>query len=163
LVAAGYAGQKVVLLAATDQATINNMSEVAADMLRKVGINLDYQTTDFGSVLTRAKSREPVEKGGWSLYVSGYYGSSVISPAPHNWLHGKRYCFHRWLAGQPADRGFARPMAQRSQLGIRTGNRTGDAASRLPARALLPAWPVEGRYRLSPSGKRDSGWHGAIL
>ena len=85
---AGYAGQKVVLMAATDRAIINNMSEVAADMLRKVGINLDYQTTDFGSVLARANNREPVEKGGWSLYVSGYYGSSVISPAPHNWLRG---------------------------------------------------------------------------
>ena len=88
LAAAGYAGQKVVMMAATDRAIINNMSEVVADMLRKVGVNLDYQTTDFGSVLARANSREPVEKGGWSLYVSGYYGSSVISPAPHNWLRG---------------------------------------------------------------------------
>ncbi len=88
LAAAGYAGQKVVMMAATDRTIINNMSEVAADMLRKVGMNLDYQTTDFGSVLARANSRAPVEKGGWSLYVSGYYGSSVISPAPHNWLRG---------------------------------------------------------------------------
>ena len=88
LAAAGYAGQKVVLMAATDRAIINAMSEVAADMLRKAGMNVDYQTTDFGSVLARANSREPVERGGWSLYVSGYYGSSVISPAPHNWLRG---------------------------------------------------------------------------
>ncbi len=88
LAAAGYAGQRTVLMGGTDRPIINAMAEVAADMLRKVGMNVDYQPTDWGSVLSRANSREPVERGGWSLYITGYYGSSVVSPAPHNWLRG---------------------------------------------------------------------------
>ena len=86
--AAGYAGQRTVLLGGTDRPIINAMAEVAADMLRKVGMNLDYQAIDWGSVLQRSNSREPVEHGGWSLYVTGYVGASIVSPAPHNWLRG---------------------------------------------------------------------------
>ncbi len=85
---AGYAGERTVVLGGTDRPIISAMSEVAADMLRKVGMNVDYQAIDWGSVLVRSNSREPVERGGWSVYVTGYYGSSIVSPAPHNWLRG---------------------------------------------------------------------------
>jgi peptide/nickel transport system substrate-binding protein len=88
LAEAGYAGERTVVLGGTDRPIISAMSEVAADLLRKVGMNVDYQAIDWGSVLVRSNSREPVERGGWSLYVTGYYGASVVSPAPHNWLRG---------------------------------------------------------------------------
>ena len=43
LVAAGYRGEKVTFIAATDFAAINALCEVSADTFRKAGINLDYQ------------------------------------------------------------------------------------------------------------------------
>ena len=49
---AGYKGEKVLLMAPSDFPAINAMSEVAADMFRKLGMNLDYQAMDWGSMLT---------------------------------------------------------------------------------------------------------------
>ena len=57
----------MVYLAPTDLPSLNAISEVAADMFRKIGMNLDYVATDWGTVAQRFASREPLEKGGWSL------------------------------------------------------------------------------------------------
>ena len=49
LKAAGYKGEKVVLLAATDFPVLKAMSDVAADMLKQAGMNVDYVATDWGT------------------------------------------------------------------------------------------------------------------
>ena len=67
LAAAGYNGEKFVFLVPTDLPAINAMSEVAADVFRKLGMNMDYQTLDWATVATRLNSQEPLDKGGWSL------------------------------------------------------------------------------------------------
>ncbi|MFC3125444.1 hypothetical protein ACFOD4_10260 [Pseudoroseomonas globiformis] len=43
LKAPGYKGERVVLLGVTDPAFIHGLSEVAAHMLRKCGMNVDHQ------------------------------------------------------------------------------------------------------------------------
>jgi peptide/nickel transport system substrate-binding protein len=53
LAAAGYKGEKVTFIAATDFPAINALCEVSADMFRKAGFNLDYQAIDWGSVTQR--------------------------------------------------------------------------------------------------------------
>ena len=57
LEAAGYNGEKFVFLVPTDLPAINAMSEVAADVFRKLGMNMDYQTLDWATVATRLNSR----------------------------------------------------------------------------------------------------------
>ena len=47
LKAAGYNGEKVVLLAATDFPVLKAMSDVVADMLQRSGLNVDYIATDI--------------------------------------------------------------------------------------------------------------------
>ena len=37
------------------------MSEVVADIFRRLGMNLDYVATDWGTVLRRQANREPPE------------------------------------------------------------------------------------------------------
>jgi len=51
---AGYQGEKVVLLAATDSPYSGPASNVSADV--RVGMNVDYQAMDFGPVLKRRES-----------------------------------------------------------------------------------------------------------
>jgi peptide/nickel transport system substrate-binding protein len=75
LTAAGYAGERVVLMHPTDQTFYDAMSSVVSASLRKVGINVDDQAMDWGTVVQRRASTEPLEKGGWSLYTTG-------APAP---------------------------------------------------------------------------------
>ncbi|HWX46497.1 MAG TPA: ABC transporter substrate-binding protein [Roseomonas sp.] len=81
LAAAGYKGEKVVLLGATDPTFIHGLSEVAADMLRRCGMNVDYQLSDWGTLTARRSSKEPTEKGGWSCYMTALTGIDMANPA----------------------------------------------------------------------------------
>jgi peptide/nickel transport system substrate-binding protein len=80
---AGYAGQRVVIVSPTDFPVIGPLGNVTAEALRKIGMNVDLQEMDWGSVLQRRTSREPVEKGGWSMFhTTGpavSYSNPVIS------------------------------------------------------------------------------------
>ena len=72
---AGYTNQRLPILHATDQPFYNSASQVVVDQLRRVGLNVDDQAMDWGTVLQRRASREPLDKGGWSLFVS-------VTPVP---------------------------------------------------------------------------------
>jgi peptide/nickel transport system substrate-binding protein len=81
LVAAGYKGERVVLLAATDFPVLKAMSDVCADMLQKAGLNVDYQALDWGTVNQRRVKKDPVDQGGWSCFCTAWAGTDMINPA----------------------------------------------------------------------------------
>jgi peptide/nickel transport system substrate-binding protein len=72
---AGYNGERIVLLHTTDQPFYNAATLVVADALQRNGVNVDDQAMDWGTVLQRRASKEPLDKGGWSLFCS-------VSPIP---------------------------------------------------------------------------------
>ena len=76
----GYAGERVVLMHPTDQTFYNAMSQVVAQSLRQIGINLDEQSMDWGTVIQRRTSKEPLDKGGWSLFPAGYPAAEYRDP-----------------------------------------------------------------------------------
>lgn len=78
LKAAGYKGEKIVVLAASNYPTI---TEVAGDMLKRIGFNVDYQSLDWGTVVQRRASREAPEHGGWHIFFTFLGGPGNISPA----------------------------------------------------------------------------------
>lgn len=88
LMAAGYKGEPVVVLAATDYPSINAMAQVGGELMRKIGFNVDYQATDWGTVQQRRMSREPVGQGGWGVYVSFAAGLDMLNPALNHSLRG---------------------------------------------------------------------------
>jgi len=61
---------------------------VGADMLKQAGINVDVQSTDWGSVIQRRASRAPVDKGGWSVFFTSFFGIDQFTPATHLGLRG---------------------------------------------------------------------------
>ena len=79
--AAGYNGEKVVFLAATDYPALSAVCQVAADALRKSGLNVDYQALDWGTVQQRRTSKQPVAEGGWSLFIALGAGLDYFNPA----------------------------------------------------------------------------------
>ena len=87
LEAAGYRGEKVVLLVST-QPFFKQFNDVAADMMRKVGMDVDYQAMDFAAVIQRRASKKPPAEGGWSAFISAPPGVVVASPATNNLLRG---------------------------------------------------------------------------
>jgi peptide/nickel transport system substrate-binding protein len=77
---AGYSGQKAVIINPTDFPTIGPLGDITYDMLKKIGINAELQATDWGSVVQRRASKEPVEKGGWSIFHTWFTGGFILNP-----------------------------------------------------------------------------------
>jgi len=80
---AGYAGQKIAMLVATDYAQFKAIGEVAADAMAKIGINVDYVATDWGTMLQRRSNKGPLDQGGWSCFNTGWEGADQMDPANH--------------------------------------------------------------------------------
>jgi peptide/nickel transport system substrate-binding protein len=78
---AGYKGEKVVLLLPTDHPISAPIATVAADLFHRIGLNVDVQSMDSGTMFQRRNSREPVEKGGWSCFPSMVSGINILNPA----------------------------------------------------------------------------------
>jgi peptide/nickel transport system substrate-binding protein len=85
---AGYKGERVVYLSVTDVPRINAIAEVGADMLRKLGMNVDEIATDWGTVVQRSVKREPLDKGGWSVFASFTGGYDMSNPGSAQLLRG---------------------------------------------------------------------------
>jgi peptide/nickel transport system substrate-binding protein len=71
---AGYHGEKIIVLDATDYAAVHAEALVTADLLKRLGLNAELATSDWGTLLTRRSKRGPVEEGGWSIFHTSYQG-----------------------------------------------------------------------------------------
>lgn len=85
---AGYAGEKVRLIGPTDTVTTAALAQVTADLLPRLGIDLDAAFSDSGTVVQRRRSMEPIEKGGWSVGCWAFPGLWFLTPATHILLRG---------------------------------------------------------------------------
>ncbi|HYZ65081.1 MAG TPA: ABC transporter substrate-binding protein [Acetobacteraceae bacterium] len=86
---AGYAGQRVVIINPTDYPQIGPLGQVTADRLRRIGMNVDLQESDWGTVVQRRTSREPVEKGGWSIFHTTGSSPGYSNPAVSTLVRGQ--------------------------------------------------------------------------
>ena len=88
LEAAGYKGEKVAFMVPVEYPTLKAIGDVAADMLKRVGMTVDYQAVDAGTLFQRRASQKPLEQGGWSLFCTGVSGIDFFTPATHQPLRG---------------------------------------------------------------------------
>ncbi len=86
---AGYRGEKIVIINPTDFPTIGPFGQVTADLLRRLGMNVDLVETDWGSVVQRRASKSPPEQGGWSIFHTWWPSLSIINPAVSATLRGQ--------------------------------------------------------------------------
>lgn len=76
----GYAGEPVVLIGGSDIPAYQQMSTVTADLLKRVGFNVDVQLTDWGSATARRARKDPPAQGGWNLFHTSANGAQLASP-----------------------------------------------------------------------------------
>jgi peptide/nickel transport system substrate-binding protein len=95
----GYAGERVVILNPGDFPLLNPHGEVTADLLRKLGLNVDLQTMDWGTVIQRNLSREPVERGGWSIFHTFWKSIQIANPALNTAIRGNA-AFSGWYSNE---------------------------------------------------------------
>ena len=88
LKAAGYAGEKVIVLAATTIPSIWAEASVASDVLQKIGMNVDLQALEWGAVVSRRAVKEPPDHGGWNIFYTYLGGFGNISPGPNIAIRG---------------------------------------------------------------------------
>ncbi len=78
---AGYKGEKIVIIDATDQPIVHSQSLLTLEVLKKLGLNAEVQAGDWGTLITRRAVKEPVEKGGWSIFHTWLVGPDMVNPA----------------------------------------------------------------------------------
>nr|WP_139384340.1 ABC transporter substrate-binding protein [Bosea thiooxidans] len=86
--AAGYDGEPVVVLDPVDYPWTHPCTLLAADTLKKVGLNVDIQAMDWGTLMQRRQSQEPPGKGGWNIFLTALSGMSNFNPVGHIGLRG---------------------------------------------------------------------------
>ncbi len=88
IAASGYKGERIAMMVAVDVLYLKLMGDVAADIFRKVGLNVDYQAIDWTTLVQRRIKMDPVDKGGWNVFVINDNGINQVNPAGHLWLRG---------------------------------------------------------------------------
>jgi peptide/nickel transport system substrate-binding protein len=86
--AAGYKGEKVVFLGAADVPRITAIAQVGADLLTRLGFNVDYQSLDWGTIVQRFLRQQPISEGGWSVYTAMTGGFDWNDPACNASIRG---------------------------------------------------------------------------
>ena len=84
----GYKGETAVVLDAIDYGAAHTLALVTADLLKQLGVAVDLQTMDWGTVLTRRTRKDPVDKGGWSMFFGSLAGADALDPAVNFELRG---------------------------------------------------------------------------
>ncbi|HEX3575132.1 MAG TPA: ABC transporter substrate-binding protein [Rhodopila sp.] len=85
---AGYTDQPTRLIGPTDILAPAAMTQVAADLFKRLGFNQDLALSDWGTVIQRRSSKEPVDKGGWSALCTSFSSFDFADPAVHPLLRG---------------------------------------------------------------------------
>jgi len=86
--ASGYDGRKVVVISPTDMPFLAPMGDVTADLLKRLGMNVELVATDWGTVLARRASQRAPEEGGWNIFHTTAVAPEFMSPASHLALRG---------------------------------------------------------------------------
>ena len=88
LAASTYRGETLVMMVPADQPGIKAQNLVAADALQKIGVRLDIQTMDWGTMSARHNNRADPAKGGWHITGTFTAGIGLLNPASNNFLRG---------------------------------------------------------------------------
>ncbi len=92
----GYKGEPIILMSPSDQPSIQQSAQIANAMMKSLGLNVQYTSLDWATMLQRRNSKEAPDKGGWSCYCTSWVGLSVASPATHLPLRGDGFKSNAW-------------------------------------------------------------------
>jgi peptide/nickel transport system substrate-binding protein len=101
---AGYNNEPVVVLHPTDVVNNNSLTTVLTDTLRRSGLNASSATSDWGTVLQRRASQQPVAQGGWNALVVLFGGIDLGNPGQHPLLRANgRSAWFGWPTSPPLE------------------------------------------------------------
>ena len=86
--ASRYDGRKVVIISPADNVNLSPLGAVTADLLQRIGMQVDLVTTDWGTLVARRASQKPPAEGGWNIFHTTAVAPEFASPASHLVLRG---------------------------------------------------------------------------
>lgn len=92
---AGYDRTPIVLLHVTDIATHDVYYSVLKSMLEEAGFVVESRPSDWATVATRRASKEPVAKGGWNVFFTGWGFIDQSNPMTNVYVSGD--CGNAWF------------------------------------------------------------------
>lgn len=95
LTEAGYGGERILVLVPTDTPALAALAQVGLDALRRMGFTAEAAAADWTTLMRRRMSREPVSRGGWSVFFTLWAGADMRHPGIHQPLRagGQRAWF----------------------------------------------------------------------
>jgi peptide/nickel transport system substrate-binding protein len=98
LKASGYDGTPIVLMKPTDLASIQKLPDVGAQLLRQAGFKVDLQAMDWQTLVGRRAKRDPIDKGGWHMFMTAWQAFDVWSPIanPTTDTRGEKSTWFGW-------------------------------------------------------------------
>ncbi|HAU57661.1 MAG TPA: peptide ABC transporter substrate-binding protein [Comamonadaceae bacterium] len=85
---AGYDGKPVVVMVPSDVISLNRLPVVYAELLKQAGFNVDAQTMDWASLITRRTRKDLPENGGWNVFITYWGGTDASNPVTYTPLTG---------------------------------------------------------------------------
>jgi peptide/nickel transport system substrate-binding protein len=83
---AGYNGERIVMMSPSDQAVLTAQCAVAQDVFQKLGMDVQYEVMDWGTVVQRRAKKDPPSQGGWNFFITGWNGIDMTTPVTNQTL-----------------------------------------------------------------------------
>jgi peptide/nickel transport system substrate-binding protein len=84
----GYRSEKMKLIGPTDNLAPAALTQIGADLFQRLDFDVDLALSDWGTVIQRRASREPVDKGGWSALLTTFISFDFVDPVSHSLARG---------------------------------------------------------------------------
>ena len=84
----GYKGEKVVLMSPSDQPPLVPLAQVTQSVFSEIGLNVDFQSMDWATLVMRRSLDKPSSDGGWNSFCTSWGGLSVSNPGSNLPLRG---------------------------------------------------------------------------
>lgn len=83
LAESGYKDEPVVCVVAQDMAATKSMGDVTAELLKSIGLKVDFVATDWGTTGARRAQKTPPGQGGWNMFHTWHAGADCVNPASY--------------------------------------------------------------------------------
>ncbi len=109
---AGYNGAKIIFLNANDQSELSRISTVLTERMKAVGLNVEQQDMDWGTMVTRRASKDnpAASPSGWNLFITSRPGVAAVNPILNSALDTS--CEQKNWFGWPCDEEIERLRAK---------------------------------------------------
>ena len=84
----GYKGEPILLMSPSDQPALQAMAQVTDSLFKSIGLNSQYTSMDWGTLVSRRASHAPASEGGWNAFCTTWTGLTLSEPGSSYPLRG---------------------------------------------------------------------------